>query len=379
MSLIPEEILTQILMPVSEQAPCGDSKESILNTDSPATDEIVDLEMKHDTATKKIKLGEKAEWRDVFELSAKILGHHCKHAQFLVQWLDTVPQLYDFEGLAQALDVVAKVIEKYPRELHPNPEGKATRKLEIISKLAASNSFNEAVQRIPFPRNSEKESQVSYLHSVYAKYYEEASETERISYRDLGYCSRDELTEQLSVISPENCKKLIDSLEACIGATLKLDQVLNQQKEEALLQGNRAEDHVGFLQLKRNLESILQYAKTQLPNAKEETSNDASAGQDSSTLEDTSSKLDQKTAIFTLGSSVQGTLESRRNALNLLSRLAEFFRKTEPHSPISYSLQQAVRWADLSLPELIEELVPANAREEVRLRVGAPPPKSSDS
>lgn len=82
---------------------------------------------------------------------------------------------------------------------------------------------------------------------------------------------------------------------------------------------------------------------------------------------------------FALASSVQETLQSRKAALNLLSKLAEFFRKTEPHSPISYSLQQAIRWADLSLPELLEELVPANAREEVRLRVGAPPLKPSDS
>ena len=246
MNLIPEEILSQILAPVSEQAPCGDSKENILNTDSPATDAIVELEMKHDAASKMLKLGEKADWGDVFELSTEILGKHCKHAQFLVQWLDTVPHLFGFDGLAQALDLVTKVIAKYPADLHPNPEGKATRKLEIISRLSASKSFCEAVQKISFPRNSNKEMQVSYLHSVYARYYERASDSDKTGYQNLGYCSEDELIQQLSRISSENCKKLIDSIQSCIDATISLDQILIQQCNEARSQGIEEEDKVAF-------------------------------------------------------------------------------------------------------------------------------------
>lgn len=379
MNLIPEEILSQILAPVSEQAPCGDSKENILNTDSPATDAIVELEMKHDAASKMLKLGEKADWGDVFELSTEILGKHCKHAQFLVQWLDTVPHLFGFDGLAQALDLVTKVIAKYPADLHPNPEGKATRKLEIISRLSASKSFCEAVQKISFPRNSNKEMQVSYLHSVYARYYERASDSDKTGYQNLGYCSEDELIQQLSRISSENCKKLIDSIQSCIDATISLDQILIQQCNEARSQGIEEEDKVGFTEMKRQLGAILEYAKTQLPNAKETDPRDASSGPSAESHGDTNSGLDQNMTSFALASSVQETLQSRKAALNLLSKLAEFFRKTEPHSPISYSLQQAIRWADLSLPELLEELVPANAREEVRLRVGAPPLKPSDS
>jgi predicted component of type VI protein secretion system len=172
---------------------------------------------------------------------------------------------------------------------------------------------------------------------------------------------------------------LIDSIQSCIDATISLDQILIQQCNEARSQGIEEEDKVGFTEMKRQLGAILEYAKTQLPNAKETDPRDASSGQSAESHGDTNSGLDQNMTSFALASSVQETLQSRKAALNLLSKLAEFFRKTEPHSPISYSLQQAIRWADLSLPELLEELVPANAREEVRLRVGAPPLKPSDS
>jgi type VI secretion system protein ImpA len=47
---------------------------------------------------------------------------------------------------------------------------------------------------------------------------------------------------------------------------------------------------------------------------------------------------------------------SREEALAELVRIAGYFRKTEPHSPISYTLEEAVRRARMSLVELLTEL-----------------------
>ena len=45
-------------------------------------------------------------------------------------------------------------------------------------------------------------------------------------------------------------------------------------------------------------------------------------------------------------------------AISQLRELAEFFRRTEPHSPISHHLEEAVRWGQMALPDLLSELVP---------------------
>ena len=37
--------------------------------------------------------------------------------------------------------------------------------------------------------------------------------------------------------------------------------------------------------------------------------------------------------------------------------MATFFRQTEPHSPISYLVQRAVRWGNMPLEELLKEVV----------------------
>lgn len=50
-------------------------------------------------------------------------------------------------------------------------------------------------------------------------------------------------------------------------------------------------------------------------------------------------------------------LLSREAAFKSLLEIARFFKRTEPHSPLPYILERAVRWGQLSLPDLLSELV----------------------
>ena len=69
-----------------------------------------------------------------------------------------------------------------------------------------------------------------------------------------------------------------------------------------------------------------------------------------------------------------GQIGSREEAFRALLQVAEFFKRTEPHSPISYTLEQAVRWGRMPLPELLSELVPEDStREQIFKLVGIRP------
>lgn len=66
-----------------------------------------------------------------------------------------------------------------------------------------------------------------------------------------------------------------------------------------------------------------------------------------------------------------GHIENRRQALQGLSVITTYFKSTEPHSPISYSLEQAMRWANMPLTDLIRELIPDDsARNKFQNLVG---------
>jgi type VI secretion system protein ImpA len=70
--------------------------------------------------------------------------------------------------------------------------------------------------------------------------------------------------------------------------------------------------------------------------------------------------------------------QSREEALAELSRIASYFRKTEPHSPMSYTLDDAVRRARMSLPELLLELVEDPSHlQRILLAAGIKPPEQS--
>src|SRR5690606_31723707 len=56
-----------------------------------------------------------------------------------------------------------------------------------------------------------------------------------------------------------------------------------------------------------------------------------------------------------------GPLRSREDAFRLLLQVADYFRRSEPHSPLSYSLEQAVRWGRQPLPDLLRELISDDA------------------
>ena len=52
-----------------------------------------------------------------------------------------------------------------------------------------------------------------------------------------------------------------------------------------------------------------------------------------------------------------GAIQSRRDALSRLGEIADFFKRTEPHSPVSYLVQKAVKWGDMSLDSWLQEVI----------------------
>lgn len=70
-----------------------------------------------------------------------------------------------------------------------------------------------------------------------------------------------------------------------------------------------------------------------------------------------------------------GTMASREDALRVLGEIADYFRRTEPHSPLAYTLQEAVRRGRMTWPELLAEIVPdAGSRSAILSSLGIRPP-----
>lgn len=62
-----------------------------------------------------------------------------------------------------------------------------------------------------------------------------------------------------------------------------------------------------------------------------------------------------------------GLIYTRTQAFHELRRISDYFNRTEPHSPVYMLLERAIRWGQLSLPELIAEMVGDNAQVMQRI------------
>lgn len=76
-----------------------------------------------------------------------------------------------------------------------------------------------------------------------------------------------------------------------------------------------------------------------------------------------------------VGRAAPGQILNREGALKQLEELSAWFRRTEPHSPLAYTLEEAVRRGRLTWPELLEELLTdKNVRDGLLVKLGIRPP-----
>jgi len=66
---------------------------------------------------------------------------------------------------------------------------------------------------------------------------------------------------------------------------------------------------------------------------------------------------DGSAAVQQGGGSLSADPESRADALRRLASIARFFQRTEPHSPVAYLVQRAVRWGEMPLENWLDEVI----------------------
>lgn len=74
----------------------------------------------------------------------------------------------------------------------------------------------------------------------------------------------------------------------------------------------------------------------------------------------------------------------RADALRRLRAVADFFKRTEPHSPVSYLVQRAASWGEMSLQEWLQEVVKdtgtlGQIRETLGIKEGENPGEGGNS
>ena len=328
--------LSSLLLPISEEKPCGaDSREegSFNSFYFQAKEERFSAR----AAERMSDNGDaQPHWQKVYDLCCNILSAQSKDTQVLCWLTEAALRLKGFEGLASTLHLTYILIEKYWDQIYPLPseDGYEAR----LSSFYGLNG-DEVEGALIFPLLNTPLAHSITVPSFTTWQYKAAKDTERINNPQKkeeklsqATVTLDEINIAIRETSPDFFKSLWQNLTDCFEALDRLDKILTDKC------GDQAPS---FRQIRETLQECFAVLKSFF--------SPSTLGQTSPTLED---------PAFEASFMAQGTVSfTREKAFQELKKIAGFFRQSEPHSPLPYILEKAVRWGKMSFQDLLQELV----------------------
>ena len=345
---------------VSEQAPTGDDPRSDV---SPTSKYYLLKDIRGQArANERALLSEEddfqslaADWRPLTQQLPEILYSSSKDLEYSAWLIEALCRTEGFAGLAAGFKAARIMIETFWHDLYPTPDEDGT---EVrIAPLIGLNGYSgdgaliTPILSIPL---TELTSQGQFA----CWQYERAADISRKDEK------RQQLKADAGVASLEQIKQAVAETSASFYLQLKT-QIDTAIAEFALLSAAMDNAMEGEPQptsaisktLQKCLDAVLYLASDKLAQANHVADTEQSAG-----------NIDAQSS-----DPVRQQVQTREQVLFSLKQAAEFFRKTEPHSPISYALEQVVHWSALSLPELLAELIDDNNSRNQYFRLAGIP------
>ena len=355
-----EEIiqLDTLLQPISEDNPVGND----IRDDSSPTSPYYSIKDARNAARAAERNnmfdGDNSEaddqWRKILELAPDILQNNAKDLEVASWYTEALIRRYGFQGLRDGFKLIHGLISQYWDNLYPLPDedGIETR----VASLSGLNgegaegvliapirnvditqgnepgpfSFWKYQQALDIEKiideeaKSDKAAKLGFSNEDVERAVSESSESFFVNLRD-DISESSTTFKEIGTILDEYCgindappiSNIINILEDCAGAV----------------------NHIG---------------KYKIPSSDTEEASDDDSGETTAASSGSESPAAQ----------VSGPVRSREDAFKKLIEISEFFRKTEPHSPISYILERAVKWGDMPLDDLMKELIPDSSARD---------------
>ncbi len=306
-----------------------------------------------------------ADWSEVLELAPKLLGEQSKDLEVAAWWIEALTREHGFAGLRDGLKLIAGWVERYWDHLHPMPDedGLATRTAPLtgLNGEDAEGTLIAPISLIPITATSDVGGPYSAWH------YHQATELERIEDAEQrqqriagGAPTMEQFRQGARNAGAAFYTELQADIEECRAAFAALNAALEQRCGSNAPPSSRISEAIG------RVADAVAYISRDVVDAGGATPA-ASAG----------AEANAQAAPASGAAVAAGPLRSREDALRTLKTVAEYYRRAEPHSPIAYLIEQAVRWGNLPLHELIEELIPdSGSRSTYQMMTGIRPPST---
>ena len=303
-----------------------------------------------------------ADWPKVIQTASKILTTESKDLQVAGWLLEGLVKRHGFAGLKNGLKVLRGLHEQFWDSLFPLVEDGdlefRSGRLEGLNKVLPG-----AIKSVPMihPPGGQAYNYWHYKESRDVENLRRGAASDVEKKRQLaealeeGKLEGEKFEKAVSATPLTHCSAMLDSMSQSWEEFELLDKVLDEKYgEHAPSLRQIKEAIVDCMSLMDSI--VKKKGGVGLQNAAAEPAGDHEAVEG---------------AGVAGPSQALGALGDRAEALRQLSKVADFFRKTEPHSPVSYLVQRAAKWGEMPLDEWLQEVIKnAGVLGEVRETLG---------
>ena len=381
--VLDEVSVEQLLQSISDAAPCGTSLKSdrrlfrpLRNSFNLAQTALRQLSQEPDPAELETRQDECLQhWQQLAEQIIQAIGTQSKDIE-LVGWLVAAQVVLDptLSGMANALSLLSGLFEQFSDRLFPQlPEEKLTGMAEEEVAKAQFSCRLDAL--IPLLGETEG-SGLLYMplcltpligDITYARYLSD-ERTGKLSAMKQQVSSYQEVERDIARLRLANIRSSLNVLAALDTALMTQVHTLGIRFPGFRFMTDLVE---GYARAVSVITGITLPAATVAAPEQVEIPDQASTprGDEGQVPEITTS--DKKTDSVQTSLGEPGTY-TRDHAFRQLRELADYFRRTEPHSVVPYLLEKAIRWGYTPLPELLDELLLGhqNLKQQIFVQTG---------
>jgi type VI secretion system protein ImpA len=337
-----------LFQPISEEKPSGESLRFTNLYDEIKEARRADLDVAQGQWQTELKT---ADFPKVIALAVPALASQTKDLQIAAWLSEALVNEHGFTGLRDSLKLMSGLQDKFWETLFPEiDEGDMEGRANAVAWMDAQAAFAakgapitgegygfadfEDSKRYDIPENLDTLDTADQ--TKYRELQAEAEAKNKVTadrWRKAKAASRRAFYEELNA-----------SVEECWTEFNELNRVIEEKYDRNQAPG------LGNLkkvldEIQTQVKKLLEEKRAEEPDAVEESPDAAQdAGQDGETA---------GIAVAATG----GAIRTRQDALKRLGELAEYFRKNEPQSPVSYLVQRAVKWGNMPLESWLQDVI----------------------
>ncbi len=338
--------LEVLLQPISEESPSGESLRYVGIYDEIAEARRADDDLSQGEWKTDLKA---ADYGKVIDLSVSALSTRTKDLQIAVWLSEAATRVHGFAGFRDGLMLLSGLQDKFWETLYPEIEdGDQEGRANAVSWLDIQ--FPLALRLIPITGGAgyslidwEDSRKYDFPESV-----ELLSSDEQIAINELKAQAEKERRVTASMWKAEKAQTRRAAMETinfvieeCWAALAELNRI-NEERYDR-------NQTPGFSNLTKALDAVHSEVKKLLEEKRLEEPDPVEE------VEELSGETGEVTGAR--NSSSGGAIDSRKDALRRLGEIAAFFHKTEPHSPVAYLVQRAVKWGNMGLETWLQEVI----------------------